>query len=52
MTGDVPWVIVHVPHASRVVPADVRTEFVLDDAVLARELDLLTDHYTDELFPA
>jgi N-formylglutamate amidohydrolase len=46
----VPWVVVHVPHASREIPADLRTTLLVDDAALERELDRMTDHYTDALF--
>jgi N-formylglutamate deformylase len=42
-------VILHVPHASTVIPADVRADIVLDDAALARELLASTDHHTDTL---
>jgi N-formylglutamate deformylase len=42
-------VLVHVPHASCTIPADVRRDLVLDDAALARELLRLTDHRTDVL---
>ena len=42
-------VILHVPHASTVIPADVRADIVLDDATLARELLASTDHHTDTL---
>lgn len=42
-------VILHVPHASRVVPADARSSIVLDDAALGIELDLMTDSFTDVL---
>ena len=45
----VPRVVIHVPHASREIPADLRRTFLLDDAALDRELDRVTDHYTDEL---
>jgi len=45
-----PAVVLHVPHASTVVPADVRDQFALDDAELERELLLITDHFVDELF--
>ncbi|WP_371581464.1 N-formylglutamate amidohydrolase [Streptomyces sp. NBC_01314] len=40
-------VLLHVPHASRVIPAGVRDGIVLDDAALERELDHITDAYTD-----
>jgi N-formylglutamate deformylase len=43
-------VVLHVPHASTVVPAGVRDQFVLGDAELERELLLMTDHFVDELF--
>ncbi len=39
-------VILHVPHSSREIPADVRPGIVLDDAALARELDHITDSHT------
>ncbi|MFD0306244.1 N-formylglutamate amidohydrolase [Streptomyces sp. NPDC127119] len=39
-------VILHVPHSSRTVPADVRNGIVLDDAALERELDHITDSHT------
>ncbi|MDQ1035026.1 N-formylglutamate amidohydrolase [Streptomyces sp. V3I8] len=39
-------VILHVPHSSRTVPADVRDGIVLDDAALERELDHITDSHT------
>jgi N-formylglutamate deformylase len=45
-----PRAVIHVPHASTVIPADIRRTFVLSDAELERELLLLTDRYTDELF--
>jgi N-formylglutamate amidohydrolase len=45
-----PWVVLHVPHDSTVVPADVREQFTLDDAELAQELNRMTDHRTLELF--
>jgi N-formylglutamate amidohydrolase len=46
----VPWVVIHLPHAARDIPADLRPTFLLDDNALERELDRMTDHYTDELF--
>jgi len=45
-----PRVVIHLPHASREIPADLRPTFLLDDAALERELDRMTDHYTDALF--
>ncbi len=49
------WVI-HLPHASTVIPASVRAELLLSDQDLALELLRMTDHLTDELvgttFPA
>ena len=32
-----PWVVLHVPHDSTAVPADVRPQFLLDDAELGRD---------------
>ena len=46
----VPRIILHVPHSSAEVPADVRAQFLLEDDDLARELRLMTDWHTDELF--
>lgn len=45
-----PWVVLHVPHDSTVVPENVRHQFLLDDADLARELLSMTDHHTLALF--
>ncbi len=45
-----PWVVLHIPHDSTVVPEDVRHQFLLDDAELARELLRMTDHHTLALF--
>ncbi|MBL1087356.1 N-formylglutamate amidohydrolase [Streptomyces actinomycinicus] len=42
-------VLLHVPHSSRAVPADVRDGIVLDDAALERELDHITDAHTAEM---
>jgi N-formylglutamate deformylase len=43
-------IIAHVPHASAVIPVDVRVELLLSDDELADELLRLTDHETDTLF--
>ncbi|MFJ8821161.1 N-formylglutamate amidohydrolase [Streptomyces sp. NPDC102467] len=42
-------VILHVPHGSRAVPADVRAALLLDEAALERELDLITDARTQDI---
>jgi N-formylglutamate amidohydrolase len=42
-------VILHVPHSSRTVPADVRGGILLDDAALERELDHITDSHTAQI---
>lgn len=46
----IPWVIIHVPHSSRLIPDEYRSSYLLNDTELERELDLLTDHFTDTLF--
>ncbi|MGI5379790.1 N-formylglutamate amidohydrolase [Streptomyces sp. CA-251387] len=45
-------VILHVPHSAREIPPAVREGLLLDDAALARELDLITDAHTAELAAA
>ena len=42
--------ILHIPHASTVIPGECRGEFVVDDEALSRHLAVSTDHFTDELF--
>jgi N-formylglutamate amidohydrolase len=42
--------ILHLPHSSVAIPPDVRSEILLDDQELSREILLITDRYTDELF--
>lgn len=41
--------IIHVPHSSRVIPSETRTEILLSDAELEAELDSMTDSLTAEL---
>ena len=41
-------IILHIPHASIVLPSDV--EFLLGQEALAYEVDAMTDHHTDRLF--
>jgi N-formylglutamate amidohydrolase len=48
--GNAAPIIAHVPHASVVIPPDVRAEILLSDDELADEILRLTDHFTDELF--
>lgn len=43
-------VVVHIPHASQVMPPDVHASFVVPQQTLVRELLRMTDHFTDELF--
>ena len=50
MTDVPPWVVLHVPHDSTHIPADVRNQFSLDDAQLEHELLAMTDHKTLDLF--
>ena len=45
------WII-HIPHASTVIPATVRPELLLSDQELALEVLRMTDHLTDELVAA
>lgn len=42
--------LVPIPHSSTVVPADVRQSLLLDNIELEKELLLMTDWYTDQLF--
>lgn len=43
-------VVAHVPHAGTRIPATERRALLLDDAGLAHELLVMTDHHTDALF--
>jgi N-formylglutamate amidohydrolase len=42
--------ILHIPHSSKVIPEDLRYQFVLTDDDLTVELLRITDTFTDELF--
>src|SRR5713101_8274639 len=42
--------VIHVPHASTVIPLDLHEQFSLTDVELAHELRVMTDHLTDRLF--
>lgn len=48
--GIPPWAILHVPHASTMIPAEARSQFFLSDDELDAELARMTDHATDTLF--
>lgn len=45
-----PWVILHIPHDSSLIPDEVRSQFLLSDAELENELRLMTDHFTHVIF--
>jgi N-formylglutamate deformylase len=47
---DAASVVLHIPHASTVIPPSVRTGLLISGIELEAELLRLTDHYTDELF--
>lgn len=49
-SGFPPWVILHIPHDSSVIPSDVRPQFLISDAELKLELQRMTDHFTHALF--
>jgi len=42
--------VLHIPHASRVIPSEIRRTILLSDPELELELNKMTDSYTDELF--
>jgi N-formylglutamate deformylase len=46
----VPCTVLHIPHSATTVPPDLRVQLLLSDEALARELLVMTDWYTDELF--
>lgn len=45
-----PWTLLHIPHDATRIPQQVRDQFVLSDAQLARELLRMTDSHTRALF--
>jgi N-formylglutamate deformylase len=47
--ADETGVILHVPHSSRVIPPDVRSDIVRSDEALERELALMTDAHTERI---
>ena len=42
--------ILHLPHASTLIPEDLRNDFLLSDQELQEELNRITDHATDLIF--
>jgi N-formylglutamate deformylase len=42
--------LLHIPHSSRLIPPEERTQLAPDDRTLALELLRMTDAFTDELF--
>jgi N-formylglutamate amidohydrolase len=42
--------IFHIPHASTVIPPAERKQILLSGDALSREVLVMTDHYTDDLF--
>lgn len=49
---DCDWVILHLPHSIPTIPMKYRDQFILNDEELAKEINLMTDHKTVELFTA
>ena len=49
-TAKHPPTVIHVPHASTVIPAQIRPMLCLTDDELRHELLIMTDWYTDDLF--
>ena len=45
-----PWVVLHIPHNSTLIPANVSDQFTLSDAELNDEIKKMTDHHTQDLF--
>jgi len=44
------FAVLHIPHSATAIPADLRRNFRLSDEALQRELLLMTDWYTDDIF--
>ncbi len=42
--------IIHLPHSSRFIPEEYRSQFVLSEQCLVNEMNAMTDSFTDELF--
>jgi N-formylglutamate amidohydrolase len=42
-------IVLHIPHASRTIPDDVRSTFLPNAATIEHELLIMTDAWTDEI---
>ena len=42
-------VVIHVPHSSFRIPKEYRNQFIISDRELGHEIEVMTDHYTDEM---
>ncbi len=42
--------LAHIPHSSTTIPDEIRKTFLIGDAALQKELLLLTDRYSDDIF--
>ena len=42
-------IIIHVPHSSTYIPEEFRNQFIISQSELAYEIEVMTDHYTDEM---
>ena len=52
MDKDYGFVVVHVPHASRVIPDEYRRTILLSEKSVYSEMRRMTDHFCDELYGA
>jgi N-formylglutamate amidohydrolase len=43
-------VVLHIPHSSKLIPAECTADFLISDDEIDLELLCMTDHYTDEIF--
>jgi N-formylglutamate amidohydrolase len=44
------WVVLHIPHDSKVIPENILDQFVLNDKELEHELIVMTDYETKNLY--
>ena len=50
MANDYGFVVVHVPHASTLIPGEYGRSILLDEKRLHNEMRRMTDHFCDELY--